>query len=207
MSVRSSEFITQFEGESHGNELGIAVAHELRARRVAGAPEPPPRRATRAQTTGSPRGWSQRRTAEPGTLARFVRVAHRARQPTRPQREERSSGVFPCISIAYNGFDASVNHDTLGVHTSPPSRKLTPRPRSSVDATAHPQVWSPMRTVSSRASEPSAPVFPLRDERVFIADGVEHVVVAAVGVNRALSVRVRGCECRHADALVPKLGV
>ena len=43
MSVRSSVFITQFEGESHGNELGIAAPHELRARRVAGAPEPPPR--------------------------------------------------------------------------------------------------------------------------------------------------------------------
>ena len=40
MSVRSSVFVTQFEGESYGNELGIAVPHELRARRVAGAPEP-----------------------------------------------------------------------------------------------------------------------------------------------------------------------
>ena len=41
MSVRSSVFVTQFEGESHGNELGVAVPHELCARRVAGAPEPP----------------------------------------------------------------------------------------------------------------------------------------------------------------------
>ena len=40
MSVRSSVFVTQFEGEGHGNELGIAVPHELRARRVTGAPEP-----------------------------------------------------------------------------------------------------------------------------------------------------------------------
>ena len=40
MSVRSTVFVTQFEGESHGNELGVAVPHELRARRVAGAPEP-----------------------------------------------------------------------------------------------------------------------------------------------------------------------
>ena len=40
MSVRSSVFVTQFEGESHRNELGIAVPHELCARRVAGAPEP-----------------------------------------------------------------------------------------------------------------------------------------------------------------------
>ena len=40
MSVRPSVFVTQFEGESHGNELGIAVPHELRARRVAGVHDP-----------------------------------------------------------------------------------------------------------------------------------------------------------------------
>ena len=43
MSVRSTVFVTQLEGESHGNELGVAVPHELRARRVAGAPELPAR--------------------------------------------------------------------------------------------------------------------------------------------------------------------
>ena len=41
MSVRSSGFATQCEGESHGNERGMAVPLELRARRIAGAPKPP----------------------------------------------------------------------------------------------------------------------------------------------------------------------
>ena len=41
MRVGSSEFVPQFEGEGHGDELGVAVPQELRAGRVARAPEPP----------------------------------------------------------------------------------------------------------------------------------------------------------------------
>ena len=41
MRVGSSEFVPQFEGEGHGDELGVAVPQELRAGRVALAPEPP----------------------------------------------------------------------------------------------------------------------------------------------------------------------
>ena len=48
--VRSSEFVPQFEGEGHGNQLGVAVPHQLRAGRVACAPEPPAE--ARNQTDG-----------------------------------------------------------------------------------------------------------------------------------------------------------
>ena len=48
--VRSSEFVPQFEGEGHGDELGVAVPHQLRAGRVACAPEPPAE--ARDQTDG-----------------------------------------------------------------------------------------------------------------------------------------------------------
>ena len=41
MRVGSSEFVPQFEGEGHGDELGVTVPQELRAGRVARAPEPP----------------------------------------------------------------------------------------------------------------------------------------------------------------------
>ena len=41
MSRRSSEFVPQFKAEGHGNQLGVAVPHQLRPGRVACAPEPP----------------------------------------------------------------------------------------------------------------------------------------------------------------------
>ena len=40
-AVRSSEFVSQFEGEGHGNQLRVAVPEQLCAGRVALASEPP----------------------------------------------------------------------------------------------------------------------------------------------------------------------
>ena len=48
--VRSSVLVPQFEAEGHGNQLGVAVPHQLRAGRVACAPEPPAE--ARDQTDG-----------------------------------------------------------------------------------------------------------------------------------------------------------
>ena len=41
VSRRSSELVPQFEGEGHGNQLSVAVPHQLCAGRVALASEPP----------------------------------------------------------------------------------------------------------------------------------------------------------------------
>ena len=66
MRVGSSVFVPQFEGEGHGDELGVAVPHQLRAGRVARAPEPPAEAPDQTDGVAEARGWRQRARAGEG---------------------------------------------------------------------------------------------------------------------------------------------
>ena len=71
MSRRSSEFVPQFKAEGHGNQLGVAVPHQLCAGRVARAPEPPAE--ARDQTDGVAEARRRRQRAHsrfPGAVCR-----------------------------------------------------------------------------------------------------------------------------------------
>ena len=66
MRVGSSVFVPQFEGEGHGDELSVAVPHQLRAGRVARAPEPPAEAHDQTDGVAEARGWRQRARAGEG---------------------------------------------------------------------------------------------------------------------------------------------
>ena len=68
MRVGSSVFVPQFEGEGHGDELGVAVPHQLRAGRVARAPAPPAEAPDQTDGVAEARGWRQRARAGEGAL-------------------------------------------------------------------------------------------------------------------------------------------